>query len=151
MMCSSFFYCRLEQTLMQGIQVQLYKSFSHKHLQQYQQSPDMLQAPIEWTGDKRTSESSWDHSRTHKEQNGDTTNSNIVLKSDEKQETICVKTEAQDLENLFSISMETNSDATTIEDVSNMAVVSGQQGEPIDVTLQVNRFDTQKTRQHNYI
>ena len=46
----------------------------------------------------------------------------------------CVKTEAQDLENLFSISMETNSDATTIEYVSNMAVVSGQQGESIDVT-----------------
>jgi len=63
----------------------------------------------------------------------------------------CVKTEAQDLENPFSISMETNADATTIEDVSNMTVVSGQQGEPIDVTLQVNQFHTHKTRQHNYI
>ena len=47
--------------------------------------------------------------------------------------------------------METNADATTIEDVSNMTVVSGQQGEPIDFTLQVNQFHTHKTRQHNYI
>ena len=102
-MCSSFFYCRLEQTLIQGIQVQLYKSFSHKHLQQYQQSPDMLQAPIEWTGDKRTSESSWDHSRTHKEQNGDTTNSNIVLKSDEKQETMCEDRGTRSRESIFNL------------------------------------------------
>ena len=63
----------------------------------------------------------------------------------------CVKTETQDLENLFSISMETNSDATTIEDVSNLAVVSGEQGAPIDVALQVKHFHTQKTRQYNYI
>ena len=47
--------------------------------------------------------------------------------------------------------METNSDATTIEDVSNLAVVSGEQGAPIDVALQVKHFHTQKTRQHNYI
>ena len=63
----------------------------------------------------------------------------------------CFHTEAQDLENLFSLSMETSSDATSIEDVSNLAVVSGEQGAPIDVELQVKHFHTQKTRQYNYI
>ena len=64
----------------------------------------------------------------------------------------CFETEAKDdLENLFSLSMEANSDATTIEDVSNMAVVSAEQGAPTDVALQVKHFHTQKTRQNNYI
>ena len=63
----------------------------------------------------------------------------------------CFETEDQNLENLFSLSMEANSDATTIEDVSNVVVVSGEQGVPIDVALQVKHFHTQRTRQHNYI
>ena len=63
----------------------------------------------------------------------------------------CFETEDKDLENPFSLSMETNSDATTIEDVSNVVVVSGEQGAPIDVALQVKHFHTQRTRQNNYI